>query len=152
MNSLRTALLWLHVLAAMLWIGSSTCIAIAAIFVSSNPEEAHDFSSVLPRLNRLNLSAATVVGLAGLLSFLLLAVVRGYRFSPDFTAILALKVILFTLMYSLLSAAVRSAAVRSAPAQSLDLGQPISRVAFNSAIAALLGILGMGLGIWLAGA
>jgi uncharacterized membrane protein len=146
LNSLRTALLWLHVLAAVLWIGSSTCIAIAAVFVSSNPEDAHDFNGALPRLNRLSLIAAIIVGLAGLLSFLLLAAVRRYRFSPGFTAILALKVILFMLMFSLLAAAVRSAG-----SQSVGRTKPISRIAFNYATAAALGILAMGLGIWLAG-
>ena len=137
MEPLRTVLLWLHVLAALLWIGSSACIAIAGVVAASNQEESSDLKRVIPRLNRLNFSAAIVVGSAGLLNLLLVARLRGFRLSLNFSAILALKVMLYLLMLSILVAALRSSGT--------------SRAAINSALTAGLGILAMGLGIWLAG-
>jgi uncharacterized membrane protein len=146
LNSLRTALLWLHVLSAVLWIGSSACVAIAAIAASSNREESFELNRVIARLNRLNFLAAMVVGLAGLLNLFLLANLRGFRFSPNFSAILALKVILYLLMLSILASALRPAVL-----QSRDLATAASRAAIKSAITVGLGIVAMGFGIWLAG-
>ena len=77
------------------------------------------------------------MGSAGLLNLLLVARLRGFRLSLNFSAILALKVMLYLLMLSILVAALRSSGT--------------SRAAINSALTAGLGILAMGLGIWLAG-
>jgi putative copper export protein len=146
LDSLRTALLWLHVLSAVLWIGSSACVAIAALVASSNQEESRDLNRVIPRLNRLNFCAAIVVGFAGFLNLFLLAKQRGFRFSPHFSAILALKVVIYLLMLSILTAAFRPVVL-----QGSDLARSASRAAINSAMTVGLGILALGLGIWLAG-
>lgn len=86
------------------------------------------------------------MGFAGLLNLLLLARLHGFRFSLNFSAILALKVMLYLLMLSILVSALRPAFIKNP-----DLAAATSRAAINSAITAGLGILAMGLGLWLAG-
>ena len=92
------------------------------------------------------LCAAIVVGSAGLLNLFLLAHLRGFRFSPYFSAILALKVMLYLLMLSILASALRPTVL---PGR--DPTRAASGAAINSAITVGLGIVAMGLGIWLAG-
>jgi uncharacterized membrane protein len=143
--------IWVHVLAAVVWIGACAALALAAGALRSGAVESADFARrALPRLVRLNAVAAALVLAGGGVSLAAVGGERGYRFPPLFIEVLAMKASLYFGMLWTLSATARTqASIGDHPAEA---GQRwFVRIAALSGAAVVLGGIALALGLLLAG-
>ncbi len=150
------AVLWLHVLCGVAWVGMCASFVLAATALHAEPEELRSFASrTAPRINRILLLMAFVMPLTGIGNLVFAARARRFALPGEFVAILAAKVALFTAMALLLWRAWRAEAVLCA-----NTANSGSRVAMRDEIRALTrlygfsvaaGALALGLGLWLSG-
>jgi uncharacterized membrane protein len=153
--ALRTAILWMHVLAGALWIGACAAFVLAALALGPAPGERRDFiERVAPRIGWFCAATAAVVLATGAVNFILAGLARGFRFSMAFDVILAAKIALFVAMAAALAVALRTTAViRAVLARGRDdaAAGAIRRMMKSHGAIAILGALALVLGLWLAG-
>lgn len=143
---LKSAVLWIHVLSGTLWVGTCMTFLLAASATSSDGEKIELAARTLPRLNRLNLIAAALVLLTGLLNLFFVGRTLDFHFPRAFTTVLGAKLLLFFLMCLALSA---SSPIASALGRGESGG--LSRLMRLYGAIALCGSIALGLGLWLAG-
>ncbi len=150
---MRAALLWTHILSGVIWIAACACLALASGALATEGDEFRDFAvRVVPRLNRLNLVAAIVLGVTGALNLAQLGT-SGFAFSSAFVRLLEMKLALFIAMALMLAASWRSeTAMRATQAGGAGTrSAAMRRVALLSALTALAGGAALVMALWLAG-
>lgn len=153
MTTLRAAMLWLHVLCGVTWVGTSAAFVLAASSMAVDSVEWRDFAlRAAPRINRLNFAAAALIPLTGIGNLFGAAMTRKGPFPPAFMGILSLKVTIYFVMAILLSAAVGAERrMREAAAAADGLEAAARRLVRLYATIAGCGVAALGLGLWLAG-
>lgn len=145
---LRTALLWVHALSGLIWIGSCASLVLASLALAAGSDEARDFMlKAAPRIDRLNLSAAATLLVSGAVNLAIAGAVRNYAFSSGFVAVLCAKIGLFATMALALAASWRAEAM-------IDHDAPgaTARMVKLSGLTVVSGTIAMVLGLWLLGA
>src|SRR5208282_6405061 len=96
---LVTVMLWIHALSGAIWAGTCACFVMAGAAYASSPEQWRDFAMrTAPKLDRLNLAAAAVLVLSGIVNFLIAGKMRDFAFSETFMVVLVTKIELFVAM------------------------------------------------------
>lgn len=139
---MRGVILWVHVLCAVLWIGTSASFVIAATALAGEENERREFATrTAPRIGRLCALLACVIPLTGIANLAYVVRARGAALPAEFTGILTAKVALFASMVGALWAARRGA----------RHGDAGGRAAGLYALTAALGVIALVLGLWLSG-
>jgi len=152
--TLRTVILWVHVLCGTVWVGASASIALAAVALSGEPEEWANFATrSVPRINRVCVVVASVIPVTGIANLAFVA--RTYRsgLPTPFIAILSAKVALFAAMAAALWAAWGAGSGIDAGSASGggDGAASIRKLIALYATIVILGAIALGLGLWLSG-
>ena len=139
---MRGVVLWIHVLCGVAWIGTSASFVIAATALAGEEKERREFATrTAPRIGRLCAILACVIPLTGIANLAYVVRARGATLPAEFTGILAAKVALFAAMVAALWAARRGA----------RHGDAGGRAAGLYGLTAALGVIALGLGLWLSG-
>ena len=137
MIDLTTWILWVHILAASVWLGAGAAVLIAVL---PTAEEAR--TTAARRAHFLTSRAMEILILTGLLNILAKGVQSGLTLSPGFFAMLSLKMALLVAMAALqvwMGVAWRRAETGAAvPTRRARIG--LSCQCFFGAVAALLGL------------
>jgi hypothetical protein len=151
--ALRTAILWLHVLCGVVWIGASAGVALAAAVLSGEPEESGKFATrSIPRINRVCVAVASLIPLTGIANLTFVVQARHGVLPEEFSAILGVKVAIYAGMGLALWAAWRTGTSESAGSGDLQTGKPnLRRLTTLYATIVVLGAVALGLGLWLSG-
>ncbi|MGH7905805.1 MAG: hypothetical protein ACREP6_04180 [Candidatus Binataceae bacterium] len=153
--TLRLAVLWIHVSFGALWIGGSASFALAAAVLEKGGAERREFAirAALP-INRLNIVAAIVVILSGIANIYFAGRLRNYDFAPAFTHLLEAKIGIYILMVLALAGSL-GAEFRLSRAYTKDNFGAVSvsanRLAKLYVFTAIMGVIALALGLWLAG-
>jgi hypothetical protein len=111
---LSGAILWLHVLCGVSWVGAAASFVLALVALAGQEYERRDFAvRVAPRLNRLCLSCAILLPLTGVANLAFAAEQHGGTLPPEFIGIVSVKLGLYALMAWMLWRAMERAAVIS---------------------------------------
>jgi hypothetical protein len=148
---LSSAVLWLHVLCGVSWVGAAASFVLAIAALGTQKRELREFAvRVAPRINRLCFGCAILIPITGLANLVFAAQARGFRVPPEFVRIVAVKLLLFTAMAGLLwRASQRAAAVDLA---SVEETAPLIRGLSRLYVMMLaLGGIALLMGLWLAG-
>jgi hypothetical protein len=151
---LSGAVLWLHVLCGVSWVGAAASFVLAMAALAGSSSERRDFTlRVAPRLNRLCLGCAVLVPLTGVANLAFAAEWRGGPLPAEFVGIVGVKLGLYSVMAWLLWRAIdRVAAVSSTSIAEADDGVAAMRslVRLYGLIVATGGVALL-MGLWLAG-
>ncbi len=150
---LREAVLWLHVLCGVTWLGTSAAFVLAASSMAVESAEWKEFAlRSAPRINRINFAAAAIIPLTGIGNLFGAAMTRKGPFPPAFVGILTLKIAIYFVMAILLSATVAAERrMREAAASADGLKPAARRLIWLYGAVAGCGVVALGLGLWLAG-
>ncbi len=145
--ALGTVLLWIHALSGVVWTGACASFVLAGSALAAGSDEWRDFGlKVAPKLDRLNLAAASILLLTGVLNLAIAGAARNYSFSRAFVAVLGAKSGLFVAMALALAVSWRvEAAMLAGGAGAMN------RMVRLSGLTAVAGTLALGLGLWLTG-
>ncbi|MGH7248710.1 MAG: hypothetical protein ACREH9_11445 [Pseudomonadota bacterium] len=153
--ALRAAILWVHVLCGVVWVGASASFALAAAALTTESEEWRDFAlKAAPTVNRVNLVVAAIIPLTGIGNLVFAAMARRYVFPPEFVGILAVKIALYVTMVLVLVWAWRAeAAMRQGWERndSVAAANKIRRLTRLYGFTVALGVVALALGLWLSG-
>jgi putative copper export protein len=150
-------MVWIHVAAAAVWIGASVCVLIVAAILPPGGAEREAFAARgLPVVARMNLGAAALVFVAGLVRFVELGAPIKYRFSATFLWVLGAKIVLFTAMAlcAVLSYAAHSGTIAEKARREAEAFASVGILARAAQLAGFVtvgGGLAAALGLWLAG-
>ncbi|HEX3409517.1 MAG TPA: hypothetical protein VHS07_04520 [Candidatus Binataceae bacterium] len=151
---IRSVVLWIHVLCGVAWVGTCASFLLAASAMTAESGEWRDFAlRAAPRINRINVVPALVVPMTGAGNLFSAALMRRTPFPPVFIGIVAIKVVLFFIMGLVLAASFAAErSMREGFAVSADGGMAAARhlVRLYGTVATL-GMVALGLGLWLAG-
>ncbi len=154
---LSGAVLWLHVLCGVSWVGAAASFVLATAALAGQSQERRDFAvRVAPRLNRLCLSCAVLLPLTGVANLAFAAEQHGGTLPPEFIGIVSVKLGLYALMaWMLWRAMERTATVSRLPSATVnedDDGAATLRglIRLYSLIVAA-GAVALLMGLWLAG-
>jgi len=148
---LATVMLWIHALAGAIWTGTCACFVIAGAAYASSPEQWRDFAMrTAPRLDRLNLAAAAVLTLSGIVNFLVAGTMRRFAFSETFMVVLAIKIALLVAMAAALAVSWRAESAMLAAGAS-EAAAATNRIARAYGFTVVAGALALGFGLWLMG-
>ena len=140
---------WIHAIAGALWAGAAGAFAIAAAALPGRSARDGFAMRVAPRLSALGAAAAAILVGSGIANLISAARIRDFQFAPEFVGVLAAKAALFAAMVALLIAGSRPVLRRR-----LDVSEESRGAArlmrINGAIAAM-GVIALGLGVWLMG-
>ena len=152
---MRSALLWIHVISGVIWIGTCGVTTIAANTLTAHTAEFRDFVfRAIPRINRVNIWASLLLVGSGAGNLIVVGRAMRFSFSAGFVTILTLKVVIYTTMTIALVAALRAQRPLQLATDSEAGGwgaAKMVRIGILSAVTALLGAIGLILGLWLAG-
>src|SRR5512143_144678 len=96
---IRSAVLWIHVLCGVLWVGTCASFLLATSAMTAESEEWREFAlRTAPRINRINVVPALVIPMTGAGNLFSAALMRRSPFPPSFMGIVAIKVVLFFAM------------------------------------------------------
>lgn len=152
---LTTVMLWAHVVSAAWWVLACVTMALVGTVLGIDSVEGREFVvRVVPKFNRANSAAAAVLLLTGLVNIYGAGAERRFHFPPAFGRVLAIKIVLYMMMFAALRASVSverqllaQAGGRASPGEAAGSG----RLAALSALMALMGAAAMLLGVWLVG-
>jgi uncharacterized membrane protein len=134
---LATWVLWVHILAASVWLGAA-----AAVFIAVLPAPEESRAAAARRAHFLTSRAMEILILTGLLNILTKGIQSSLTLNPGFFAMLSLKMVLVAAMAALqiwMGAAWRRAEVDAArPTRRARIG--LSAQCFCGAVAVLLGL------------
>ncbi len=152
---LRSAILWMHVLSGVLWVGLCATFVLAAAISSGRFSDSSAFDiSVVAQINRVCVLLALAIPLTGVAN--LFFVFRQYgHLSAQFVAIVLAKIGLLGLMSLALGISLR-AVRRLRPASSNRAANSPQVANLRPIVAAYgvivgAGIVALGLGLWLSG-
>ncbi|GEM_PF-3568448 len=150
-------MVWLHVIAAAVWIGVNLCVVVAGAIITPDSAEFRSFGlRVLPITARANLVAAAVVFLTGVFQLANLMYAASFRLPAAFWTVIGAKTGLFALMVGVAWHSY-AATRRNVGSQAYDdvLGKAFQslprRVTVLTALSTAAGICALALGIWLVG-
>jgi len=150
--TLRTVILWVHVLCGVVWIGASASVALAAAALSGEPQEWRRFATVsAPRINRLCVVVASLIPITGIANLAYVAQARRGALPTAFIGILCAKVALYGLMAIALAAAWKAGATRDVGSASAAEPPRARKLIVLYATIVILGAVALGLGLWLSG-
>ena len=147
--ALRTAVLWIHALAGAGWIVASAALLIVAATAGTREAEGIEIlRRTAPVVNRIGFAAIATILVTGIANVFSAGAERGYRFSPQFLAVLGAKVAVFVAMFAVLAASMRT----ESRMHQIETDAALTRrlLIFNGLVAAL-GAIALGLGLWLMG-
>ena len=155
---MTTTILWIHATAGALWIGACACFVIAALALTPGTDDHKNFvARSAPKIDRLAMLAAGVLFLTGLLNLAQAEIARGFAlsaFSTAFTIVLAIKIMLFIAMVSVMHWSMRIGAVISKVIErgTTDaLPGALNRMLKAHAAVVAMGSIALLLGLWLIG-
>lgn len=148
-------MLWAHVMSASWWVLACVTMALVGAVLDTDSVEGREFVvRVVPKFNYANSAAAAVLLMTGLVNLYGAGEDRRFHFPPAFFRVLAIKVVLYVMMFAALRASVSverqlvaQARGRASPGKAAGAG----RLAVLAALMALLGAAAMLLGVWLVG-
>jgi uncharacterized membrane protein len=150
--ALRAAVLWIHVLCGVVWVGASASFVLAASALSAEHNEWREFAlSVTPRINRICLVTAALIPVTGIGNLIYVGVARRYVFPPEFMGILGAKIGLYVTMAAALAAAWHSEAALQEPGNCGGATAAIRRLVWLYGLTVALGVAALALGLWLSG-
>jgi hypothetical protein len=154
--ALSTLILWVHALCGVIWVGACASFLLAAMALNAEAAEWRAFAArSAPRINRLCLALACLIPLTGI-SNLVFATRAHHDFLPTaFVGVLSAKIALFAAMALVLWMARRASATiagESNPAGSAEADATnIGRLVRLYTLIVMMGMVALGLGLWLSG-
>ncbi|MGH7985379.1 MAG: hypothetical protein ACREQX_03720 [Candidatus Binataceae bacterium] len=151
---MRSAILWLHVLCGVVWVGASASFVLAASALSTESGEWREFAlSVAPRINRISLVVAAIIPVTGIGNLIYVGLARQYVFPPEFIGILAAKIALYTTMVLALVAAWHAEARLRSASDGCGGGAraELRRLIWLYGATVASGVAALALGLWLSG-
>lgn len=153
---LTQAVLWIHALCGVAWVGACASFVLAAVALSGERGELREFAiRTAPRINRVCLVLACAIPLSGTGNLIFAARARGFALPREFIGILSAKVALYAVMALLLRTAwsaetalrAKLAAEAGNAAETVEIHKLMKFYGFSVAA----GALALGLGLWLSG-
>jgi len=115
--TLRTVILWVHVLCGVVWVG--VCAAFILAELAGEPNEAYVYAvRIAPQINRLSVPLAIAIPVTGIGNLFFAVLGRGSALPAEFIAIITAKIGLLALMALALVAAWRAVQRHEQKAQS----------------------------------
>jgi hypothetical protein len=155
MSWLTTVMLWAHVVSASWWVLACVIMALAGTVMNIDSVEGRGFViRVVPKFNRANSAAAAVLLMTGLVNIYGAGVDRRFHFPPAFVRVLAIKIVLYLIMFAALRVSVnveRRLIAQAGGGASSGERAGTGRLAALAALIALIGAAAMLLGVWLVG-
>jgi hypothetical protein len=150
-----TIILWTHAVSGALWIGASACFVIAGLALEPEGVEQRNFvTKAVPIIDRFGLAAAAVLFATGLVNLVTASIARRFVFSAQFAIVLSAKIVLFIVMATMLTCAMRTGALIRA-LMSKDragtLPTAVNRMVRSHSAIAAMGAVALVLGLWLMG-
>lgn len=150
-----TIILWTHAVSGALWIGASACFVIAGLALEPEGVEQRNFvTKAVPIIDRFGLAAAAVLFATGLVNLVTASIARRFVFSAQFAIVLSAKIVLFIVMATMLTCAMRTGALIRA-LMSKDragtLPTAVNRMVRSHLAIAAMGAVALVLGLWLMG-
>jgi hypothetical protein len=155
---MTTTILWIHATAGALWIGACACFMIAGLALTPGSDEHRNFVvRSAPQIDRLAMLAAGVLFLTGLLNLAQAEIARQFAlsaFSHEFITVLAIKIMLFIAMVSVMHSSMRiGSAIRTVIEHGTTDALPsaLNRMVKAHAAVVAMGSIALLLGLWLIG-
>jgi uncharacterized membrane protein len=150
--TIRSVILWVHVLCGVVWVGACATFILAAGASAQEPKDSYTLAiRIVPQINRFSVPLAFAIPITGIGNLFFAAQERGAGLPVEFVGIVAAKVVLLALMTLALGAAWRAvhSLMRLAP-----MGEALSirRIIASYGVIVGAGILALALGLWLSGA
>jgi putative copper export protein len=147
------AILWLHVLCGLGWVGVAASFTLSATALGSAGAELRDFiRRVIDPLNVFCVFCAAVIPITGLLNLAFLSRTRGFVIGREFGEILAAKIALFSVMAWLeWRVLTLTGSTRINKTQGELSCIEIASLVRSYGIIIIAGAAALGLGVWLAG-
>jgi hypothetical protein len=149
--SMRIAILWLHAVGGIAWVGAAAVFVIAASAVGLEEDEGLAMvRRIAPVIDRIGLAAMLFIVASGIVNIYIAGLMRRFVFSNSFVGLLAIKIALLSGMYVLLSMSWRAERrlVSTDPSEARSAGRRL--IIFNLAIMGL-GTSALLMGLWLLG-
>ncbi len=154
-NVFSTIILWTHAVAGALWIGASACFVIAGVALEPQRVEQRNFvAKAAPIIERFGLAAAAVLFATGLVNFITVLIARRFALSAQFAIVLSVKVVIFIMMATMLSRAMRmGASIRALMSKDRTdtLPAAVNRMVRSHSAITAMGAVALVLGLWLMG-
>ena len=103
---LTTVMLWAHVASAAWWVLACVIMALAGAVLGMDSAEGREFIEGRAPVQSGQSVAAAVVLMTGIVNIYGAGEARRFRFSPAFVRVLAIKIVLYGMMFAALRAAV----------------------------------------------
>jgi putative copper export protein len=147
---MRTAILWIHALGGVAWVGSAAVFLIVSSAAGIDDEGLVLMRRIAPFINRIGLAAMLFIVVSGVVNIYIAGLMRHFAFSNAFGEILALKIAALSAMYVLLTLSWRAEANLASSDQSQIHRAARRLMMLNLAIIGL-GATALLLGLWLLG-
>lgn len=148
---LQTAILWIHALSGIAWVGASAAFVIAALTTGTSTDEGLTFARrVALRINRIEIAAAATLVATGIVNVILAGRMRHFRFSSTFRTILTIKIMILVGMLAALSCSFRTERMLRSDEPAVA-SVAIRRIVGLFALIIAMGSVALGLGLWLLG-
>jgi uncharacterized membrane protein len=153
--TLRTVILWIHVLCGVAWVGVCASFVLAASALSTENHEWQDFAlRTAPLFNRVIMVVACIIPVTGIGNLYFAARARAGALPLEFLVILSAKIGLFAAMAMTLWAAWGAEAAMRRELEAGDVNgvkSKIHRLIGFYGLSVGLGAVALGLGLWLSG-
>jgi hypothetical protein len=154
--TIRAVILWIHVLCGVVWVGACATFLLAVAALAGEHKESNAFAvKIAPQVNRLCLPLAVAIPVTGIGNLWFAAQARGQALPAEFVGIVAAKVGLLAAMLVALSSA-WSATPRLHGQACTAPFEPqsdfyVRRIIALHGLMAGMGVMALGLGLWLSG-
>ena len=150
--SMRTAILWLHAVGGIAWVGAAAVFVIAAGATGIEEDDGRAMvRGIAPIINRIGLGAMLFIVASGVVNIYIAGTMRRFVFSNTFTALLAIKIAILAAMYGVLAQSFRAERMLLAPDPSNAAHAARRLIVANAAIVGC-GAAALLIGLWLLGA
>jgi uncharacterized membrane protein len=154
--TIRTVILWVHVLCGVVWVGACAAFILAAAALAGESNESYaDAIRIAPQINRLGVALAVAIPVTGVGNLFFAVLARGLALPAAFIAIITAKIGLLAMMaWALVGAWRRTQRLEETPAsESTDSRVEVKVRALIASYGLIVGagIIALGLGLWLSG-
>jgi hypothetical protein len=149
--SMRVAILWLHAVGGVAWIGAAAVFVIAIGATGFEDDDGLAMvRRVAPVINRIGLAAMLFIVASGIVNIYIAGLMRGFAFSNTFIELLFAKIGILLAMYGVLTTSFR--AERRLRSPEPEQARRAARRLIVSNLAVMgLGAIALLIGLWLLG-
>jgi uncharacterized membrane protein len=153
--TVRAVILWVHVLCGVVWVGVCATFILAAAALAGEPKESMVLAvKITPQINRVCVPLAIAIPATGIGNLFFVALARGVFLPGEFIGILSAKVVLLAAMVFALSGAWRATLrleKQLATPNFRSNEADVRRIVAFYGLIVTLGLVALGLGLWLSG-